>query len=116
MCEQKDELSKFEQILVRAREWQIERLESAFKAGFSIPEQICEKYRQRYLLECQTDPEDVESNQYTLLFAQFLEEICAQLEIPSQLNSLDLITLFGEICTGEYSRSSFFGQISSTIH
>lgn len=115
MCGQ-EILSEFEQILVRARELQIERLESAFKTGFKIPEDICEKYRQRYLLECKTGPGATESNQYTLLFAQFLEEVCAQLEIPGQLNSLDLMTLFGEICTGEYPRNPFLNQTSSLVH
>lgn len=104
MCDQKLS-SDIKLVLIRARKLQIERIENIFAKGFNLPQEICLKYRKRYLLECVTLNNSSEwSEIYNSLFLQFWAEIGQNIDIPKEFNHLDQITLFGEVCLGEHSK------------
>ncbi len=92
-----------ESVLTEARKLQVLRIENAFKAGFRLPKEICSEYYGRYLLECKTCNDEAERlGIYKSLFSQFWTAVEGATSVPDELNYLDRITLFGEVCLGEH--------------
>ncbi|MEK7560293.1 MAG: hypothetical protein AAB522_03285, partial [Patescibacteria group bacterium] len=82
---------------------QIGRLENLFNAGFELPKNLCRKYQERFLMEYDREDNAKSAEIYNFLFSQFWEEIKKQIILPETLNNLDKITLFGDVCLGNYS-------------
>lgn len=87
--------------LIRARELQLERFNAAFVGGWSLNKNFCRKYHDRYLALAGFS-RDERDNAYQTFFDSFALEVGVLGGFPSNFNSLDHATLFGEVCAGEY--------------
>ncbi len=83
--------------LIEARRLQVERMEKAFSEGWCVPSDIAQRYRQWYASASREHRDEY----YKVICEHFIEEVRERVGFPPEWTSLDPVTLFGEICTGE---------------